>query len=86
MAHPDYWVFLAVVDRAGVDSRGNQLFERAPDGEELIFNDDIVERIRTGGRVESRTVRRRRRRHADDELPTVAERYGAFISSGRLGP
>ena len=83
--HPDYWVFMAVVDRAGVDARGNRLFERAPDGEELVFDDDIVERIRTGGRVESRTVRRRRR-HVDNELPTVAERYRAFISSGRLGP
>ena len=83
--HPDYWVFMAVVDRAGVDARGNRLFERAPDGEELIFDDDIVERIRTGGRVESRPARRRRR-HVDDELPTVAELFQAFISSGRLGP
>ena len=37
------------------------------------------------GKVESRTVRRRRC-HGDDELPTVAELYRAFISSGRLGP
>ena len=48
--HPDYWVFMAVVDRAGVDARGNLLFERAPDGEELIFDDEVVERVRIGGR------------------------------------
>ena len=79
---PDYWVFMAAVDRAGVDARGNPLFERAPDGEELTFDDEVVERIRTGGHVHSRTVRRRQR-HVDDELPAVAQRYRAFIEGGR---
>ena len=83
--HPDYWVFMAVVDRAGVDARGNQLFERAPDGEELIFEDTVIERVRTGGEVRSQALRRRRR-HMDDELPTVAQRYRAFIDGGRVGP
>ena len=83
--HPDYWVFMAAVDRAGVDARGNLLFERAPDGEELIFDDEIVERVRVGGHVRSQTVRRRQR-HADDELPAVARRYRAFVDGGRRGP
>ena len=69
--HPDYWVFMAVVNRAGVDARGNQLFARAPDGEELIFDDQVIERVRLGGRVGSRTIRRRQP-HIDDELPLVA--------------
>ena len=83
--HPDYWVFMAAVDRAGVDARGNALFERAPDGEELIFEDTVIERIRTGGEVRSQMVRQRRR-HVDDELPTVAQRYREFIDGGRVGP
>ena len=83
--HPDYWVFMAAVDRAGVDARGKLLFERAPDGEELLFEDDVVERIRVGGLVESRTVRRRQR-HVADELPVVAQRYRAFVEGGRRGP
>ena len=83
--HPDYWVFMAAVHRAGVDARGKLLFERAPDGEELIFEDEIVERVRVGGHVESRTVRRRQR-HVDDELPVVAQRYRAFVEEGRRGP
>ena len=82
---PDYWVFMAAVDRAGVDARGNLLFERAPDGEELIFDDEVVERVRVGGHVRSQTVRRRQR-HADDELPAVARRYRAFVDGGRRGP
>ena len=84
-AHPDYWVFMAAVDRAGVDARGNLLFERAPDGAELIFDDTVIERVRNGGEVRSQTVRRRRR-HVDDELPIVARRYRAFIDGGRVGP
>jgi len=83
-SHPDYWVFMAVVNRAGVDARGNQLFERAPDGEELVFDDQVIERVRVGGRVESRTVARRQR-HADDELPIVAEHYRKFVAEGRKG-
>lgn len=83
--YPDYWVFMAVVDRAGVDARGKLLFERAPDGEELIFEDKVVERIRIGGRVQPKTVWRRQR-HVDNELPTVAQRYRAFIDGGRQGP
>jgi type I restriction enzyme M protein len=83
--HPDYWVFMAVVDRAGVDARGNLLFERSPDGTELIFEDDVVERIRVGGNVHSQTVLRRQR-HVDDELPAVAQHYRAFIDGGRQGP
>ena len=83
--HPDYWVFMAAVRRAGVDARGKLLFERKPDGEELIVEDDIVERVRVGGHVESRTVRRRQRR-VDDELPIVAELYRAFVEGGRRGP
>ena len=82
---PDYWVFMAAVNRAGVDARGNLLFERAPDGEELIFEDEVVERVRVGGRVESRTIPRRQR-HLDDELPTVAEKFRTFAARGRQGP
>ena len=83
--HPDYWVFMAAVRRAGVDARGNLLFERAPDGEELIFEDEVVERVRIRGRVKSRIVRRQRH-HVDDELPVVAARYRAFVEGGRRGP
>ena len=83
-SHPDYWVFMAVVDRAGVDARGKKLFQHAPDGEELVFDDKVIERVRAGGRVESRTVARRRR-HVDDELPIVAEHYRMFVAEGRKG-
>lgn len=82
--YPDYWVFMAVVHRAGVSARGNQLFRQAPDGEELVFDDEVIERVRVGTHVKSRIVPRRRR-HVDDELPIVAERYRKFVTEGRRG-
>lgn len=81
--HPEYRVFMAVVDRAGVDARGNILFQRAPDGEELIFDEEIIERIREGDKVDiRRTTRRSRRTH--DELPLVAEKYQEFCDTGEV--
>ncbi len=84
-SHPDYWVFMAVVNRAGVDARGNKLFQRKPDGEELIVDDEVVERVRVGGQVVARKVVRRQSR-VDDELPVVAEHYRKFLNGGRRGP
>jgi type I restriction enzyme M protein len=81
---PDYWVFMAVVDKAGVDPRGNLLYQRAPDGEELVFEEAVVERVREGGRVEAHRVLRRQRRIAD-ELPVVSSRFRDFEASGRKG-
>jgi len=81
--HPEYKVFMAVVNRAGVDARGNLLFQRAPDGEELIFDEEVIERVREGGEVEiRRTTRRNRRIH--DELPLVAEKYKEFCATGEV--
>lgn len=81
--HPEYKVFMAVVDRAGVDARGNLLFQRTPDGEELVFDEEVIERVRTGGEVEVRRATRRNRR-INDELPLVAAKYKEFRETGEV--
>jgi len=81
--HPEYKVFMAVVDRAGVDSRGSLLFQRAPDGEELIFDEQVIERVREGGEVHIRRVTRRTRR-IHDELPLVVEKFVEFLETGEV--
>lgn len=81
--HPEYKVFMAVVDRAGVDARGNLLFQRAPDGDELIFEDEIVEKVRQGDEVAIRRITRRNR-HIHDELPIVAEKFREFVQIGEV--
>ena len=55
-----------------------------PRGEELIFDDEVIERVRIGGEIQSRTVSRRQR-HIADELPLVAEHYRRFVAGGRTG-
>lgn len=79
----EYKVFMAVAERAGVDLRGNIRFERAPDGEELIFNEETVERVRLGGELKIRKVVRRSRR-VHDELPVVAEKFRSFLETGEV--
>jgi type I restriction enzyme M protein len=80
--HPAYKVFMAVVDRAGVDTRGT-LFQRALDGDVLIFENEIIERIRNGGEIEIRhTIRRSPRVH--DQLPLVAEKFKEFLATGEV--
>lgn len=83
--HPEYKVFMAVVDRAGVDARGNLLFQRAPDGEELVFDEEVVERVREGGEVRIRRIAHRSRR-VHDELPLVAEKFKTFLKTGQITP
>ena len=72
-----------VGDRAGVDARGNLLFQRAPDGEELVFDEEMIERVRKGDEVEIRRVIRHNRR-IHDELPLVAEKYKELRATGEV--
>lgn len=81
--HSKYKVFMAVVDRAGVDARGNRLLRRDPDGEELIFDEDVIERVREGGEIEIRRTMRRERR-VYDELPLVADKFEEFRATGEV--
>lgn len=71
----DYPVFMAVAERVGVDRRGNPLYRRRPDGEEIWERPPDEEFIRNG-RLERR--RRPRRRVLDDDLPTIAAAYHEF--------
>src|SRR6185369_13674042 len=80
--HPEYKVFMAVVNRAGEDTRG-KLFQRAPDGEVLIFEENVIERVRKGNEVEVRHITKRTPR-IHDELPLVAEKYLEFLATGQV--
>lgn len=76
-----YRVFMAVVDRAGGDPRDNFLFQRAPDDEELIYEDEVIEKVGHRDDVEiGRTTRCGRRIH--DELPVVAKKFREFLRNG----
>lgn len=73
----DYPVFMAVAEKVGFDRRGVPLYKRTPDGEEILEEQEESERIRIGGKVVVRTLRRKKR-IIDDDLPEIAKAYQAF--------
>ncbi|MBL8442194.1 MAG: N-6 DNA methylase, partial [Betaproteobacteria bacterium] len=73
----DYPVFMAVAEKVGFDRRGVPLYERTPDGEEILRDDVETERIRIGGKVVVRTLHRKKK-ILDDDLPKIAEAYRDF--------
>lgn len=52
---------MAVADKVGFDRRGNKLYKRSPDGEEIVEPKQHIERIRIGGRFVERTLTRNER-------------------------
>jgi len=78
----DYPVFMAVAEKVGFDRRGNTLYKRGPDGEELVEIRDYRERIRINGRSEVRTLRRPEKT-VDNDLPRIALAYQEFRAANR---
>jgi type I restriction enzyme M protein len=68
---------MAVAEKVGFDRRGVPLYERTPDGEEVLRDDVETERIRIGGKVVVRTLHRKKK-ILDDDLPKIAEAYREF--------
>lgn len=73
----DYPVFMAVAEKVGFDRRGNTLYKRQPDGEEILVENTYEEKVRIGGKLEVRTLRRKER-ILDDDLPAIAAAYAEF--------
>ncbi len=74
---PEYPVFMAVAEKVGFDRRGNTLYERHPDGEEKVIEDEVEERIRINGRNVVRRLKRRKK-IVDNDLPKIAKAYYKF--------
>jgi type I restriction enzyme M protein len=74
----EYQVFMAVADKVGIDRRGNKLYKRTPDGEEIVEPQEHIERIRIGGRMVERTLVRNEKVE-DNDLPVIAEKYREFL-------
>ncbi|HRF13512.1 MAG TPA: restriction endonuclease subunit M, partial [Candidatus Accumulibacter phosphatis] len=73
----DYPVFMAVAEKVGFDRRGNVLYKRRPDGEEILVDKTYEEKVRIGGKLEIRTLHRKER-ILDDDLPDIAAAYAEF--------
>ena len=73
----DYSIFMAVAEKVGFDRRGNTLYKRSAEGDEITRDVEQIETITVGGRKVARTLRRRER-IPDNDLPEIAKRYHAF--------
>jgi len=74
----EYPVFMAVADKVGFDRRGNKLYKRTPDGEEILEPRQFTERFhRKSGWVE-RTLTRQEKIE-DNDLPVIAAKYREFL-------
>ena len=73
----DYQVFMAVAEKVGFDRRGNTLYQRSPDGEEIVEEVVERERVRIGGESVVRTLRRKQK-IVDDDLPRIGDAYAEF--------
>ena len=79
----EYPVFMAVADKVGFDRRGNRLYKRTPDGEDIVKPKQHIERIRIGGRSIERILTRSEKIE-DNDLPLIAEKYREFLRTGRV--
>lgn len=75
----DYPVFMAVAEKVGFDRRGNTLYKRHPDGEEILVDVSHEEKVRIGGNLQVRTLHRKEH-ILDDDLPEIAKAYAEFRS------
>lgn len=72
-----YSVFMAVAEKVGFDRRGNTLYKRSPEGDEIVEEVEYRERIRVGSESVVRILRRKEK-SIDDDLPTIAAAYREF--------
>ena len=68
---------MAVAEKVGFDRRGNTLYKRSAEGDEITRDVEQIEIITVGGRKVERTLRRKER-IPDNDLPEIAKRYHAF--------
>ncbi|MBU1195218.1 MAG: N-6 DNA methylase [Proteobacteria bacterium] len=73
----EYPVFMAVADKVGFDRRGNKLYKRTPDGEEIVMAKEHTEKLRIGGHIVERNLVRNEKIE-DNDLPVIAEEYRKF--------
>ena len=74
----EYKVFMAVADKVGVDRRGNRLYKRTPDGQEILAPKTRQEKFRIRGEWVKRTLTRNEKIE-DNDLLVIAKKYKEFL-------
>lgn len=74
----EYSIFMAVADNVGFDRRGNKLYKRTPDGEEIVEPKTHEEKFRIKGEWVKRILIRNEKVENND-LPVIARKYREFL-------
>jgi type I restriction enzyme M protein len=61
-----------------MDRRGNKLYKRTPEGEEIVHRVTHEETLKIGGKKVKRTLTRSEK-IPDNDLPVIAEKYREFL-------
>lgn len=72
-----YPVFMAIAEKIGFDRRGNAIFKRQPDGEEIWKTTLEEEKIKVNGEWRKRTLKRKKR-IPDTDMYEIRERFKMF--------
>ena len=83
MGHsPDYDIFMAIADHVGWDLRGNPVYMRTPDGEELLRKDSrkVMTRNSKGELVE--TTQEFEEPILNDQLPMISKLFTDWLFAG----
>ena len=82
---PDYTVFMAVAEKVGHDRRGVPIYQRDPDGAEIIFPGVRTSlRRRKNHRLPVPVDTPVQEKHLDDDLPRIAQVYRRFLQTGEV--
>ncbi|MCC2523573.1 HsdM family class I SAM-dependent methyltransferase, partial [Vibrio coralliilyticus] len=79
----EYPVFMAVSEKVGKDRKGNVIYKRHPDGEEIWVTQKENEQIRVNGKLVTRVLSRKKR-IIENDLPLIVQNYRKFLD-GKLG-
>jgi type I restriction enzyme M protein len=82
----DYELFMAVVEAIGHDKRGNTLYRRDEEGQELLFPpDDEIVRLERAATGEATARPEPKQKHVDDDTPLVANEFLEWKQEQVLG-
>ena len=76
--HLDYPIFMAVAEKIGHDKRGNTIYRRSPEGDEILES-SLSGSLDPITRVPRPAATAHLQRVVDDELPEVADAYTAWL-------
>jgi type I restriction enzyme M protein len=79
---PEYDIFMAIIDNVGWDLRGNPVFIRTPEGEEILFKTSRVVSARNAHGDVIETIREVEEPMLDNQLPAITELFTEWLAEG----